>query len=161
MSCSCTERSFWHDLSAAKPRQPTGYVKHCIMGNICAQCIFLCSYLLMWMCLTSWSETVKLSDAPTAREGKIKRSNQKNIMAGIKGARRSSLLVWKELRSPYQRMSLSKQPIIWYFSLISIILWRSGFPLTDLSLITQNFRWRFPSLPEMSCIRSCYGIVYV
>ncbi len=58
-----------------------------------------------------------------AREGKIKQGNQKNIMAGIKGARRSSLLVWKELRSPYQRMSLSKQPIIWYFSLMSII-WR-------------------------------------
>ncbi len=154
MSCSCTERSFWHDLSAAKPSQPTGYVKHCIMGNICVQRIFLCSYLLMRMCLTSWSETVKLSDAPIAREGKIKRSNQKNIMAGIKGARRSSLLVWKELRSPYQCMSLSKQPIIWYFYLMSIILWRSSFPPDSFELNNPKLQMKvsFPARNELHTI---------
>lgn len=93
-----------------------------------------------------------------AQEGKIKWGNQKNIMACIKGALRSSLLAWKELRSPYQHRSLAKwKPIIWYFfSVTSIKLWCSNFPLTPMNLITKNFRCGSLSPAEISCIWSCY-----
>lgn len=97
-----------------------------------------------------------------AREGKIKRGNQKNIMAGIKGARRSSLLVWKELRSPYQHMSLSKPAYNLIFLLMSIILWRSDFPPDTFELNNPKLQMKvsFPARNELHTIM-LYGIVYV
>lgn len=73
------------------------------------------------MCLTSWSGTAKWSDTPIVG-GKIKWGNQKNIMGCIKGARRSSLLAWKELRSPYQSGKMKTYNLIFLFTNVHQIM---------------------------------------
>lgn len=130
-------------LSAEKLRKPTDYVKHCIMGNICAHrslSQLISPHVNVFNLSKRDCEMVWCSNCGRHERARLNGAIKKTLWPVLKEPAAAHYRPERSSGVPISAWVCQNQPIIWYFSLMSIILWRSDFPHDTFALNNPKLR---------------------